>query len=295
MRTFVTGASGFIGSAVVPELIAAGPQVLGLARSDASAAALAAAGAQVLRGDLNDLPGLRSGARQSEGVIHLGFIHDFANFEASIRTDIRAIEAMGEVLAGSNRPFVFASGALGVSPGNLATEEMPFNAAAHPRAANAVEALKLKDRGVRISAVRLAPTVHGPGDHGFVKVLVDVARQRGAAGYIGDGTSRWNAVHRLDAARLFRLALEKAPAGAIFHGVADESVTQRTIAELIGEKLGVPVVSIPPQAAGEHFGWLARFLAMDQAASSALTQQRLGWKPTHPGLIEDLELGHYFA
>ena len=295
MRTFVTGASGFIGSAVVPELIAAGHQVLGLARSDASASALAAAGAEVQRGDLNDLASMRHAAAASDGVIHLGFIHDFNNFEASIRTDLRAIEAMGEVLAGSNRPFVFASGSLGVSPGHLATEDIPFNAAAHPRAANAVEALKLKDRGVRISAVRLAPTVHGKGDHGFVKVLVDIARQRGTAGYIGDGTSRWNAVHRLDAAGLFRLALEKAPAGAIFHGVAEESISQRTIADLIGRKLGVPVTSIPAEAAGEHFGWLARFLAMDQPASSALTRQRLGWKPTHPGLIEDLELGHYFA
>lgn len=293
MRTFVTGASGFIGSAVVPELLAAGHTVLGLARSEASAQAVAAAGGQVLRGDLNDLDSLRRGAAASDGVIHLGFIHDFNNFDASIQTDRRAIEAMGEVLAGSNRPFVFASGALGANPGQLAREDVPFNPAAHPRAANAAEAMKLKDRGVRVSAVRLAPTVHGAGDHGFIKVLADVAREKRVSGYIGDGANRWNAVHRLDAAALFRLALEQASAGAIFHGVAEESITLRTIAEVVGRKLGVPTSSIASQAAAAHFGWLGRFLAMDQPASSALTQQRLGWRPTHPGLLEDLEAGYY--
>ena len=293
MRTFVTGASGFIGSAVVPELIAAGHQVVGLARSDKSAQAIMAAGAEVLRGELSDLDVLRRGAAASDGVIHLGFIHDFSNFEASIQTDQRAIQAMGEVLAGSNRAFVFASGALGVNPGGLATEDIPFNPAVHPRAANAAEALKWQERGVRIASIRLAPTVHGQGDHGFIRALADIARDKRVSGYIGDGALRWNAVHRKDAASLFRLALEKAPAGAVLHGVAEESITHRTIAEVIGRKLGIPTASIAPEAAAEHFGWLGRFLAMDQPASSKLTQQRLGWKPTHPGLIEDLEAGYY--
>jgi nucleoside-diphosphate-sugar epimerase len=294
MRTFVTGASGFIGSAVVPELIAGGHRVCGLARSEASAQALAAAGAEVQRGDLNDLDSLRAGAAESEGVIHLGFIHDFNNFEASLATDLRAIEAMGEVLAGSNRPLVMASGTLGTQPGRVVTEEIPFDGSANPRAANAVAALALKDRGVRVSVVRLSPTVHGPGDHGFVKRLIEVAREKRLAGYIGDGASRWSAVHRLDAARLFRLALEKAPAGSILHAVGDESVRSRQIGEIIGRKLGVPAASVPPENVAAHFGWIGRFFAMDQPASSALTQQRMGWRPTHPGLIEDLELGHYF-
>jgi len=293
MRAFVTGASGFIGSAVLPELIAGGHQVVALARSEASARAVTAAGAEVLRGELNDLDSLRRGAAASDGVIHLGFIHDFDNFEASIRTDRRAIEAMGEALARSNRPFVFAAGALGVDPGRLATEDVPFNPAVHPRAANAAEAMKLKERGVRVAAVRLAPTVHGQGDRGFIRTLADRAREKGVSGYIGDGANRWNAVHRLDAAMLFRLALEKATAGAIFHGVAEESITLRTIAEAVGRKLGLPTASIAPQSAVEHFGWLGRFLAMDQPASSALTQERLGWRPTHPGLLDDLEAGYY--
>ena len=293
MRVFVTGASGFIGSALVPELIAAGHRVLGLARSEASAKALVAAGAEVLRGDLNEPHSLQAGAAETEGVVHLGFIHDFNNFEASIRTDLRAIETMGDVLAGSGRPFVFASGVVGLVPGQVATEEVPFDPKAHPRAANAVAALGLAARGVRVSCVRLAPTVHGPGDHGFVKVLVDIAREKGVSGFIGEGHNRWPAVHRLDAGSLFRLALEKASQGTVVHGVADEGVPARTIPEIIGRKLGLPVASISPEAAGAHFGWLGRFFAMDQPASSALTRARLGWNPTHPGLVEDLEAGHY--
>jgi nucleoside-diphosphate-sugar epimerase len=294
MRVFVTGASGFIGSAVVPELISAGHRVWGLARSEASAKALAATGAEALRGDLNEPKSLQVGAAEAEGVVHLGFIHDFDNFEASIRADLRAIETMGAVLEGSGRPLVFASGVVGLVPGQLATEEVPFDPRAHPRAANAVVALALAERGLRVSAVRLAPTVHGPGDHGFVRRLVDIAREKGVSGYIGEGQNRWPAVHRLDAARLFRLALEKAPASSVVHGVADEGVQTRTIAEIIGRKLGLPVASIAPEAAGAHFGWLGRFFAMDQAASSALTRQRMGWNPTHPGLVDDLEAGHYF-
>ncbi|HLK89488.1 MAG TPA: SDR family oxidoreductase [Polyangia bacterium] len=293
MRVFVTGASGFIGSAVVPELIAAGHRVLGLARSDASARALRAAGAEVLRGDLNDPHSLQAGAAEADGVIHLGFIHDFANFPASLATDGRAIETIGGVLGGSNRPFVIASGVVGLTPGQLATEEVPFEARANPRAANAVAALALAARGVRVSAVRLAPTVHGPGDHGFVHRLVEIAREKGVSGYIGEGRNRWPAVHRLDAALLFRLTLEKAPAGSVVHGVAEEGIATRTIAEAIGRKLGLPATAIAPEAADAHFGWLGRFFALDQPASNALTRARLGWTPTHPTLLEDVAAGHY--
>jgi nucleoside-diphosphate-sugar epimerase len=293
MRVFVTGASGFIGSAVVPELISAGHQVLGLARSEASAKALVAAGAEVLRGDLNEPKSLQVGAAESDGVVHLGFIHDFDKYEASIRTDAGAIETMGGVLAGSGRPFVFASGVAGLIPGQVATEEVPFNAQAHPRTANAVAALALAGRGVRVVAVRLAPTVHGPGDHGFVKRLVDIARDKGVSGYIGEGRNRWPAVHQLDAAGLFRLALEKAEAGSVVHGIADQGVPARTIAEIIGRKLGLPAASIAPGAVDAHFGWIGRFFAMDQPASNALTRARLGWIPTHPSLVEDLESGAY--
>jgi nucleoside-diphosphate-sugar epimerase len=294
MRVFVTGASGFIGSAVVPELLSAGHRVLGLARSEASAKVLAAAGAEVHRGDLNDPESLRAGAAESEGVIHLGFIHDFDHLEASVRTDLRAIETMGKVLEGSGRPFVLASGTLGLAPGRVATEEIPFDAKAHPRTANAVVALALARHGVRVSFVRLSPTVHGRGDHGFVRRLVDIAREKGVSGYIGDGANRWNAVHRLDAARLFLLALEKAPSGALLHAVGEEGVPARAIAQVIGTKLGLPVASVSPDAAGAHFGWLARFFAIDQPASSAITRREMGWNPTHPGLIADLEEGDYF-
>jgi nucleoside-diphosphate-sugar epimerase len=295
MRVFVTGASGFIGSAVVPELISAGHRVLGLARSDASARALAAAGAEVLRGDLDDADSLRAGASGSDGVIHLAFIHDFDNFPASVETDRRAIETMGAVLAGSGRPFVFASGMAGLLPGRVATEEVPFDPTQHPRAANAIVALGLAERGVRASAVRLAPTVHGAGDRGFVRRLVEIARDKRVSGYIGDGRNCWTAVHRLDAARLFRLALESAPAASVWHGVAEEDVRTRAIAEAIGRGLGLPVAPVSPDDAGAHFGWMGRFFAMDQPASSALTRARMGWTPTHPGLFDDLQAGHYFG
>ena len=299
MRVFVTGASGWIGSAVVPELIDARHQVVGLARSDTSAAALAAAGAEVHRGTLDDLDSLRSAAEASDGVIHLAFKHDLVfsgNFQAAADADRRAIEAFGEALAGSDRPLVIASGVLGLAPGRVATERDGHGPApaVSPRLANAEFVLALASRGVRSSVVRLAPTVHGEGDNGFVATLVRIARDKGVSGYLGDGLNRWTAVHRLDAARLFRLALEKGPAGSTLHGVAEEGVAIRDIAEVIGRQLDLPVLAISHEDADEHFGWLAGFLAPDSPASSALTRELLGWQPTHPGLIEDLDEGHYF-
>ena len=304
MRVFVTGASGWIGSAVVPELIGAGHHVTGLARSDASAAALTAAGAQVHRGTLDDLDCLRSAAAASDGVIHLAFKHDIAftgGFQAAADADRRAIETFGEVLAGSDRPFVIASGTLGLAPGRVGTERdghgpAPAHMTGGPRTrlASAEMTLSLASRGVRSSVVRFSPTVHGDGDHGFMSALVGIARDKGVAGYIGDGSNRWPAVHRLDAAHLVCLALEKAPAGSTLHAVADEGVPIRAIAEVIGRHLDLPVVAVSPEDAGEHFAWLAGFLALDAPASSTLTRELLGWQPTHHGLLEDLDEGHYF-
>ena len=236
------------------------------------------------------IPASKLGWIAAPSSLLITLINDFA---ASIQTDLRAIETLGDVLAGSGRPFVFASGVVGLVPGQVATEEVPFDPKAHPRAPNAVAALALAARGVRVSAIRLAPTVHGPGDHGFVKVLVDIARDKGVSGYIGEGRNRWPAVHRLDAGSLFRLALEKAPAGSVWHGIAEEGVPTRTIAEIIGRKLGVPAAAIAPEDAGAHFGWLGRFFAIDQPASNALTRAGLGWNPTHPTLLEELEAGLY--
>jgi nucleoside-diphosphate-sugar epimerase len=291
---------------VVPELIGAGHQVTGLARSDASAAALTAAGAQVHRGTLDDLDSLRSAAAASEGVIHLAFKHDIAfsgGFQDAADADRRAIETFGEALAGSDRPFVIASGTLGLAPGRVGTERDghgPGSATAHlsggtqTRMANAQMTLSLASRSVRSSVVRLPPTVHGEGDNGFMAALVGIARDKGVSGYVGDGSSRWPAAHRFDAAPLFRLALEKAPAGSVLHAIADEGVPIRAIAEVIGRHLDLPVAAISPQDAGEHFGWLAGHLATDSPASSTLTRELLGWHPTHPGLIDDLDKGHYF-
>ncbi len=304
MRVFVTGASGWIGSAVVPELIGAGHQVTGLARSDASAAALTAAGAEVRRGTLDDLDVLRSAAAASDGVIHLAFKHDIAftgDFQGAADADRRAVETLGEVLADSERPLVIASGTLGVAPGRMATEQDGHDPAlAHPgggprtRQGTAEVTLSLADRGVRSSVLRLPPTVHGDGDNGFMAAIVGIARQKGVSGYIGDGSNRWPAVHRLDAAHLFRLAVEHAPAGSTLHAVADEGVPIRAIAEVIGRQLDLPVASIAPEDAAGHFTWLAQFLALDSPASAALTRELLGWQPAQPGLIEDLEKGHYF-
>jgi len=306
MRVFITGASGWIGSAVGPELIGAGHQVTGLARSDASAAALTAAGAQVHRGTLDDLDSLRSAAAASDGVIHLAFKHDIAfsgDFQGAADADRRAIETFAEALVDSDRPFAIASGTLGLAPGRVGTERdghgpdsaaAPLIGGAQTRMANAQMTLSLASRSVRSSVVRLPPTVHGEGDNGFMAALVGIARDKGVSGYIGDGSNRWPAVHRLDAAHLFRLALEKTPAGSVLHAVADEGVPIRAIAEVIGRHLDLAVVAISPEDAGEHFGWLGGFLAADSPASSTLTRELLGWHPTHPGLIYDLDKGHYF-
>jgi nucleoside-diphosphate-sugar epimerase len=299
MRLFVTGGSGFIGSAVVPELLQSGHEVVGLARSDAAAQSIAASGAEVLRGELADLDVLRAGAAASDGVIHLGFIHDFANFAASALTDRLAIEAMGTALEGSNRPLVVASGVLMVAAGRVATERdavcVDPGSLVSPRIASVQSALSFASRGVRTVMVRFAPTVHGEGDRGFIPHVIAIAREKGVSGYIGDGSNRWPAVHRLDAARLVRLAAEAAPAGSSMHAVGEEGVAIRAVAETIGRRLNVPVVSIAPENAGEHFGWIGGFFAADSPASSALTREWLGWQPTQPGLIEDLEQGHYFA
>jgi nucleoside-diphosphate-sugar epimerase len=285
---------------------AAGHQVTGLARSDASAAALTAAGAALQSGTLDDLDSLRSAAAASDGVIHLAFKHDIAfsgGFQDAADADGRAIETIGEALADSVRPFVIASGTLGLAPGRVATERDgtgPDAAAALPsagaraRLANAQTTLSLASRNVRSSVVRLPPTVHGEGDNGFMATLVGIARDKGVSGYIGDGSNRWPAAHRLDAAHVFRLALEKASAGSVLHAVADEGVPIRAIAEVIGRHLDLPVVAIAPGDAGEHFGWLGSFLGADSPASGTLTRELLGWHPTQPGLVDDLGKGHYF-
>jgi nucleoside-diphosphate-sugar epimerase len=295
MKVFVTGATGFIGSAVTRELLAAGHQVLGLARSDKGAEALSTMGAQVQRGSLEDLDSLRNGAAASDGVMHCAFIHDFSNYAASAAADKNAIEAMGTVLVGSNRPLIVSAGTAGLALGRPVTEEDGLNmeSAAIGRLSE-VTAIAFATQGLPASSMRFPPTVHGEGDHGFVAQLVSIARAKGVSGYPGDGLNRWAAVHRLDAARLCRLALESAPVGARIHAVGDEGVTTRAIAEVIGRQLNLPVVSVPNDEVATHFGWLGAFFALDIPASSALTQARFGWHPANSSLLDDLEAGHYF-
>jgi nucleoside-diphosphate-sugar epimerase len=292
MRVFLTGATGFIGSAIIPELVQAGHQVLGLARSDAGAASLIAAGAQVQRGDLGDLDSLRTGAAAIDGVIHCAFIHDFSKFEENCAIDRRAIETLGSVLAGSGRPLIVTSGTGIVrTQGRPSTEDDVPNSPI-PRAASELAAEAFAAKGVRVSTMRL-PQVHDPVKQGLVTYPIAVAREKGVSAYVGDGLNRWPAVHRLAAAQLYRLALENGVSGARYHAVAEEGVPMREIAEAIGRGLKIPVVSQSPEEAAAHFGWLAMFAGADIPASSALTQQRLGWRPTGPGLVADLNAMRY--
>jgi nucleoside-diphosphate-sugar epimerase len=301
MRVFVTGASGHIGSAVVPELLQAGHQVVGLARSDGSAEALAAVGAEVRRGDLDDLDGLREAAGAADGVIHLAFKHDLmrvGDFLTAVAADFAAIKALASALEGTGKPLVTSSGTLMLTSAGITgrpgteTDSAPSG----PRADAENFVIGLAEHGVRSSAVRLPPIVHSSLDHhGFAHILIGIARQTGVSGYVGDGANRWPSVHTLDAARVYRLALEDAPAGSRLHAVADEGIPFRDIAAAIGRGAGVPVAGISAEDAGERFAFLGAFVGVDNPASSEVTRKVLGWEPAHPGLIEDLEHGHYFG
>jgi nucleoside-diphosphate-sugar epimerase len=296
MRVFVTGATGWVGSAVVKDLIAAGHQVLGLARSDKGAEGLAVAGAEVLRGSLEDLESLRNGAARSDGVIHTAFNHDFSKLAENCEQERLAIDAIGSELQGSNRPFIVSSGVALLAPGRVTTEDDLPHApvASFPRSPEG-SAAAFAARGVRVAAIRLAPTVHGLGDHGFVPRLIEIAREKGVSAYVGAGNNRWPAVHRLDAARVYRLALERGAEGGPFHAIAEDGVPFRQIAEVIGRRLGIPVVAQSPEEADGHFGWFARFAGIDCPSSSERTRSCLGWQPEQPTLIADLDQPGYFA
>jgi nucleoside-diphosphate-sugar epimerase len=296
MRIFVTGASGFIGSAVVRELIGAGHSALGLARTDANAKKIAAAGAEVHRGSLEDPDSLKSGAASADGVIHCAFIHDFSDFKRNCDIDRRAIEAIGKALGGSGRPLLVTSGVAIKAAGPIATEADPAVRAsdAYPRASEE-SAVALAERGLRASTVRLPPTVHGLGEKGFVPMLYALAREKGVSAYIAEGLNRWPAVHRLDAARVFRLAIERGAAGGPFHAIAEEGVPMREIATMIGRLLNVPTAAVAPEDARRHFGWMADFAAWDAPTSSAGTRALLGWTPHEPGLIADMNQPGYFG
>jgi nucleoside-diphosphate-sugar epimerase len=297
MHVFVTGASGWIGSAVTDELLAAGHKVTGLARSDTSAAAIEAKGAHVRRGDLDDLDSIRAGAQDADAVIHLANKHDFSNPAASNAAERAAVQTIGDTLAGSGRPFLLASGVAALTHGRPATEDdaSPFHGPDSPRGGSENLALEFADHGVHTVSLRFAPTVHGTGDHGFISVLAATARQKGVSGYPGNGTNRWAAVHRSDAARLVILGLDKAPAGTRLHAVAEDGVPTREIAQAIGRAFDLPVTSIPSDDVQDHFGWIGTFFAMDLAASSTKTQELLGWTPSGPTLLEDLDTGAYSA
>lgn len=293
MRVFVTGSTGFVGSAVVQDLLDAGHPVIGLVRSDAGAKALAATGAVVHRGDVQDLDSLKSGAAQADAVIHTAFIHDFSKFKESCEIDRRAITALGEALVGSSRPLIVTSGT-GLLPSGRRTTEDDAAAGASPRIASEEAAAAMQARGVNVSVMRLPPSVHGDGDHGFVPMLIGMAREKGASAYIGDGSNHWGGVHRSDAAKLYRLAIEKNAGPARYHATAEEGIPFTEIAAVIGRRLGVPVVSKSPEEAQAHFTWFAHFAAMDNLASSAKTRAMTGWQPTGPGLIADIDRDEYF-
>src|SRR5256714_937321 len=296
MRVFVTGASGWMGAAVTAELLGRGHEAVGLARSDAAAEKVAAAGAEVLRGDIQDIDVLRAGAEQADGVVHLAFRHDIAwtgHFDDAAASDRRAIEACGEVLAGSDRPLAIASGVAGLNPGRIATERDHPNDEVSPRVASEQATLALAERGVRSMSVRFAPTVHGAGDHGFIARIVDADRTHGAAAYVGDGENRWPAVHRIDAARLVRLGIERAPEGSVLHAVGEEGVAMRDVAEAISRRFELPETAISPEEADARFGFLGQFVGLDMPASSAMTRKLLGWEPTGPTLVEDIQAGAY--
>ena len=293
MKVFVTGASGWIGSASVRQLLDAGHTVVGLARSEVSARAVTALGAQVQRGSLDDLDGLRAGAAGCDAVVHLGYDHDFSQMERAAQTDRQVIDALGSAMEGTGGALVVASGTVGLTSEGVGTERDRPDPSSHPRIANAAAALALADGGVRSVVIRFAPTVHGAGDHGFVATLVQIARDKGVSAYLGDGSNRWPAVHRDDAAHLVRLAVEGAPAGSVLHAVAEEGVSTRAIAEAIGRGLGLPVASVPVEQAYDHFGWMGLFFGLDMPASHALTSELLGWEPTGPDLLADLATGSY--